>query len=373
MEPWKIKRELRRLRQQLQAIPELFYEPLLCRWHDARREHRLQVTSGGAPAQNKVAIYLVYQPSGLSLSTLLTCDHLKAQGYAPMVVSNSPVDQASRTRLLPRVWRLLERPNFGYDFGGYRDGLWLLQRWAVRPRCLILMNDSIWFPARKNDQTIASMESMAADFCGVLKLGDDHAVTTRRRRPAFLGSFFLMFKEKALQSDAFVNFWEQYRCTSNKYKTIRRGERGISAAMIAAGMSWGSVFDKAAFQAQVRSMGKDALHQLLTEIVITNPDLDSSRRQLLQTEFIAMENLSAATRSRIIEIVLEATGRNNIFSSAPINLLRDHKLPFIKKATDVPNHLALKRLVRTLDERPSDLSMPSVVEQELRALVARHG
>lgn len=370
VETWKIGRELRRLQQQLQALPEFFYEPLLRRWHDARRSRVLQAQPGGVQASAKVAVYLIFQPAGLAESTLLTCEHLAAEGYAPLVVSNAALTPADRARLLPRAWRLVERPNFGYDFGGYRDGIWLLQQWQVAPTHLILMNDSIWFPARRNDRTIQRMEAMPEDFCGVLKLGDDHERTARRPRPAFLGSFFLMFKQRALETDAFRRFWAGYRCTSNKYKTIRRGERGISAAMRNAGLGWASLFEKEHFRALVQAASVPRLRQLLKEVVVTDSALEAERRQLIAAHDGLAQEEQPRLRQRMQDFLLAATSRSNIFSSAPISTLRDFAVPFIKKAGDVPNAKGLQRLVAALDEHPGALEMPAVVERELRQWVA---
>jgi len=373
VEAWKIRRELRRLQQQLQALPEFFYEPLLRRWHDARRSRSLQAQPGGVQAGNKVAIYLIFQPVGLAESTLLTCEHLTSSGYSPLVVSNAALTPADRAALLPRVWRLVERPNFGYDFGGYRDGIWLLQQWQVAPTHLILLNDSIWFPARRDDHTIQRLEDMPADFCGILKLGDDHEPTARRPRPAFLGSFFLMFKQRALDSDAFRRFWAGYRCTSNKYKTIRRGERGISAAMRGAGLGWASLFEKEHFQGLVQAASVPRLRQLLQEIVVIDAALERQRQQLIA----AHDSLPKEEQVRLCQLMqdflLKATSRSNIFSSAPISALRDLAIPFIKKAGDVPNAKGLQRLVTALDEHPGALAMTPVVERELRQWVARRG
>ncbi len=142
---WKVRRELGRLGQQLRAIPEAVWEPFAAarmtgRWRAGFRRW----TAPGACAQG--ALVLCWQPRGLAPSFLDMLDHLVTCGYAPFVVSNAPLSSADRQSLHPRIWRAVERPNFGYDFGGYRDGLFLLRRWGIRPDRLVILNDSIWFP-----------------------------------------------------------------------------------------------------------------------------------------------------------------------------------------------------------------------------------
>ena len=191
-----------------------------------------------------------------------------------------------------------------------------------------------------------------------------------RNSPAFLGSFFLMFKQRALESAAFQRFWSGYRCTSNKYKTIRRGERGISAAMRDAGLGWASVFEREHFHALVQAAPPERLRQLLEEVVVTDPSLEGERQQLVAAHDGLAQEEQDRLRLRVQDFLLEATSRSNIFSSAPISALRDFAIPFIKKAGDVPNAKGLQRLVTALDEQPGMLEMPEVVERELRQLVA---
>jgi hypothetical protein len=370
LETWKIGRELRRLQQQLQAIPEFFYEPLLRRWHDARRSHVLRTQAGAVPASHKVAVYLVYQPAGIAESTLLTCDHLAAQGYAPLIVSNARLSPADNNRMLPKTWRIVERPNFGYDFGGYRDGIWLLDQWGERPESLILLNDSIWFPALEHDKSIAKMESMAADFQGVLKLGTGEGAVLRRGREPFLGSFFLMFSAKALQSDAFSLFWRQYQNTSNKYKTIRRGERRLSYVMRDAGFEGASLFDRIQFDQWLNELDVPGLRRLLDELVTIDSSMASMLKAMASAHDAADTKAQEAMRASMLNAINAATKKSNIFSTALISTLRDFAVPFIKKASDAPNAKALERLVLELDYRPGSLEITEVVENELRQLVA---
>ena len=131
---------------QLRAIPEFFSEPIAQRRHDTWRESHFKPETGQVGYQGNVALFLIYQPNGIEASILRTCDHLAGKGYAPLVISNTPLSKTDRTELKNRCWVFAERPNIGYDFGGYRDGLWLLGKMGVVPDNLLVLNDSVWFP-----------------------------------------------------------------------------------------------------------------------------------------------------------------------------------------------------------------------------------
>ena len=368
---WKVRRELGRVSQQLRAVLELFYEPFL-RWqHDRERTERLKVTPGASAPARKVAVYLVFQPRGLAESSLLTCRHLAASGYAPMVVSNATLSEADRQQLQAVSWKVVERPNFGYDFGGYRDGIWLLDRWNEKPESLILLNDSIWFPALEGDQTVARMESMAADFRGVLKLGTGEGAVLRRGREPFLGSFFLMFSGKALRSEAFSLFWRKYLNTSNKYKTIRRGERRLSYVMREAGFEGASLFDRTRFDQWLNELDGSGLRRLLDELVTIDPSVASMLKATASAHDAADTEAQAAMRASMLDAINAATRKSNIFSSAPVSMLRDFGLPFVKKARDPWNLRALGKLSEYQRESPDSIRLSAPVGRELDNLV-RH-
>lgn len=366
---WKVRRELGRLNQQLRAVLEFFYEPLL-RWqHDRERTERLKVTPGASAPARKVAVYLVFQPRGVAESSLLTCRHLAAAGYAPLVISNATLSPADRQRLQAVSWKLVERPNFGYDFGGYRDGIWLLDHWGEKPESLILLNDSIWFPALEGDQTIAKMEAMAADFRGILKLGTGEGAVLRRGREPFLGSFFLMFSARALRSEAFARFWREYRNTSNKYKTIRRGERRLSYVMRDAGFEGASLFDRTQFDQWLSELDASLLRRLLDEVVTIDPSMASMLKAMASAHDAADTEAQADMRHAMLDAIQAATRKSNIFSSAPVSMLRDFGLPFVKKARDPWNLRALERLSQYRRESPESIRMPASVGGELDNLV----
>lgn len=369
-ETWKVRREVQRLKQQLRAVPEFFYEPLLRWWHDHARTRRIQVREGMLPAKAKVAIYLLFQPAGVAKSSIETCRHLIDKGYAPLAISNAALSDEDRRRLSEVCWRVVERPNFGYDFGGYRDGIWLLGQWRLEPQTLILMNDSVWFPVMEGDRTIEAMESMPEGFRGILKLGTAQGSVWGRRRDPFLGSFFLMFSAQAVASAAFGNFWRHYRNTSNKYKTIRRGERRLSYAMREAGFEGASVFDGAAFDSWLAQAPTAKLRQLLDELVTLNSEIGASIERAASAFDACDANGREGMKATLRDVILQATAKSNLFSSAPLTMLREFRLPFVKKAMDPWNLQALRRIQRFANECQNTLPLTASFRQELAGRLA---
>jgi hypothetical protein len=335
---WKLDRELQRIGQQLRSIPEFFIEPGQRRRHDATRTQWLRPMQGEAPLARKVALLLLYQPAGVSKATRWTCEHLVRKGYAPLIISNAPLSTADRAMLVPVTWRMAERPNFGYDFGGYRDGIWLLDQLQADPDVLIILNDSIWFPLTSNENLIDRMEASTADFVGALQLDPlrQRDGIPMKKRP-FFGSFFLMAKRGARQHLAFQRFWERYRLTSNKYKTIRRGERGLSHTLMDAGIRCEAIYTRSALDAHMQSLSNDALRELLQADLIT---IDERIEQEIRACVAAQED-SPDWRTRAINLALRTTEKQNVLATAPITSLKDFEVPYLKKSRDWNNLKAL--------------------------------
>ena len=321
---WKIRRELETARQQLQAIPERLIGPSRQRRLDSQFPKGFRVVNGAAELGSKVAIFLVYQPRGMLASAVATCRHLSERGYSVVLVANSPVSLADEQALGRWVWRFVERPNFGYDFGGYRDGIRLLWHWAVSPDSLIILNDSVWFPLDRNETMLASMEASSAGFLGALR-HVDLPETDTEHAGIFLSYFFLI-KRAVLTSEVFVNYWNGYVSTSNKYLTVRRGERGFSRTLFAAGVPSEGLYSRDRFMTAVTQQPAAFLRQTLVYGAYTDPGLEQARDALLRTD-----DTSEAWRTQAIDHIRAVVNKRNFHSSFCFASIRLLGIPLLKK------------------------------------------
>ena len=90
----------------------------------------------------KVAIYLIFPTSGVQESHLSAIEYIASSGYSPLVVSNLFLGDSDRQEVRSRCWQLIERPNYGFDFGGYRDGVLQLASSLHELTRLVIVNDS---------------------------------------------------------------------------------------------------------------------------------------------------------------------------------------------------------------------------------------
>ena len=316
---WKIWRELLRFGQQLRAIPEAVWEPIAQRRHDAAFEEGFAVNEGTIAPGEKIAMVLIWQPSGIADSLLETCKHLVNKGYSPFIISNAKLSCEDRKRLTAHVWLIMERPNFGYDFGGYRDGLRQLDRMRVAPLRLVILNDSIWYPLYRDDETLERMEESGADVTGT--------VLRVRGEERFLESYFYSLPQSTLQNPAFKAFWQNLRLTSNKYKVICRGERGFRAAMCSAGLHVVGLFGQEVFLTHLAQAEDKDLRDILRHPASLDESHIAEAAQL-----VAYQGADFADKARgLIARMLE---KGQFYSSFPVGAARFMQYPVLKRSND---------------------------------------
>ncbi|MCX8508564.1 MAG: hypothetical protein ORN49_06770 [Rhodobacteraceae bacterium] len=271
---WKIPRELRRLRQQAMALIEPLYEGRIQARHDKAFDAGFPLHEGEIARGGKVALLLIYQPRGLDGSMIEMLDLLVRQNYAPLVVSNGPLTAEALARLLPRAWRLLVRPNVGYDFGGYRDGIRSLWRWQISPDNLLIMNDSVWVSLKEGGSLIARLEASPADLTGTILRHSD--------KGDFLESYCYHLPRRTFDHPAFRRYWKDLRLTSNKYKVIRRGERAHSGMLMRAGLTVKPAYSNTAFRDVLEKVEDGYLRQMLRHAAFTEEDMVADCQAVLR-------------------------------------------------------------------------------------------
>ena len=288
---WKLRREFTRLTDQLLDLPDKIAnlrhrlsEPARRAVYERDFDRLTRLNEGQVPLKDRVAIFLIYQPTGVAPSVLGTCKWLAAEGYSPFVVSNGSLEEADRRQIEAESWRLLERPNFGYDFGGYRDAILLLDSWGLSPDRLIVMNDSVWTPMVPDLMLLLEAQAEEADIVGFLK---DEKVRhdTEGGQPTerfHLESYFYLITQTALSNPAFRGFWQSYRMTNFKPSTIKHGEIGFSRRMSEAGLRLEALTRRSLFIERLARMDDCFLVKTLRYAIYTDHDLGKAATRLAQ-------------------------------------------------------------------------------------------
>jgi hypothetical protein len=287
-----------------------------------------------------------------------------------VLVSNGPLRPEDRTKLARRSALVLERPNVGYDFGAYRDGIRHL--WALKQdlSLLVLMNDSTWFPLRRDDDSLARMEALGADLAGHIfkteneeKRGNDH-----------VESHLLMISRAFLRSKDFVRFWSSYRMSDHRVTTIASGEKAFSQLALRSGRS-------------VRTlMGREWLLSILQQFddqelrLVLDHTIDSfSRRETDASHVRRMAASGGLWREAYLDWTDKSLRNSMSFllsSTFVMPALVYGRMGFAKKANDIRFHLAREELLdleASGSIPPIDHVVRSEIASSLRAWVPPKG
>ena len=355
---WKVKREFDRFWQQLRAGIGLIWEPFVQRRYDRMRESIITISDGARPAQEKVAVYLIFQPKEILKSTLQTCRMLDASGYAPFIVSNAPLPPDALAALGQVSWRIMQRPNYGYDFGGYRDGILHLRKSGITPDKLLVMNDSIWYPLGEVDTLLSRLEASGLDVAGTIVHRGFRKTLLRRRATRVIESYLFLFSAKAIQSRAFESFWGNYRMSSIKYNAVHRGERRVAETMLAAGLSADGLFGREEFMQAIATQNDGFLRDTLRYGAYTDDHLAEECAALLS------EPTEAANwRSRALDHVARTTLKRNFHGAFVFASMQLLDMPYLKKGTGT----FLKRSYGTLYTRMRAQYVAAVMANDLLA------
>lgn len=234
---WKLQREAERLKRQFQGLWWRATGSLRTWLYDRRRREVVRVSEGDQPLRDELAVLLIYQPDGLLASTVHTLSWFVSEGVSPVVVSNCPLTEADMQRLRAVSYLVIERPNIGYDFGGYREGVLKILERGIRPAALYVLNDSMWFPLRDDCDVIRQSRASPADIFGLYTgwLG------RRSGGQEYIQSYFFRFSARLVSGDAFQHYWKRLKLMDQKHVVIRSFERNLAGHFARIGYTSGSV------------------------------------------------------------------------------------------------------------------------------------
>lgn len=363
-ELWKLRREGWRIFEQLRRIVlSRLYDPVRQRLYDRKASAKLKITSGVEQLGPRVAALILFQPRGLAQSTFLTLDHLCAEGWSVVVVSNAPLSPADLAAVAARASVVIERPNQGYDFGGYREAVRYLDGVGHRAERLILMNDSTWFPLREGDDTLRRLEATGADMAGHIYKVE----SSEKRGRDHLESHLLMFGEKVLRHPAFAGFWRRYVMSDERTTTVERGEKGLTQTMLAADLRVEGLLSQERMVALFAALPDDSLAAAVKRVVHHREDSRALCEGLL---IEAAKGQPWRDRFLVWVRAVLSNSRQHLISATFVDPAMQYGgLSFVKKANDRRHQLGRRAALRAAEEGRIAPFAP-VVRAEIEKAVA---
>ncbi|WP_300016137.1 rhamnan synthesis F family protein [uncultured Roseobacter sp.] len=335
---WKLKRELTRLLSNSAKFPASFTTWLFgAGYYDFFLSGRVRQEPGEIDAGPRRAVYLMFPSKGLLASHERSLRYLLRKNIATTVVSNCPLSPADKNRVLALCHRYIERPNFGYDFGGYRDGLLSMGDELASLGQLVLLNDSSWFPITDKTDWLDQVEALNVDFAGAasnygMSRPDPESYRSIKvdyctDHPNFhYCSYALSFSSRTLSHPGFLRYWKKFPLSNSKKRTVRRGEIGLTRWAISNGLTHGATFDSATIPEKLASLEEARLRHIAEMLIIMDD------RKLRQLQASVESQLSAMPKLDLIGFILTAAARKGVsYATAEFNIF-ECGFPFLKKS-----------------------------------------
>ena len=337
MELWKLQRELLRFGKQIREIPEdLINYIFATRRYDRTRLDLIRQFEGELPKSDRIAIFLIFPKLGLLKSHLHTLAYFRSKGYATLVVSNLPLSEIDRNLLAENCWRIMERPNFGYDFGGYRDGVLSLEGCLQSLERLVFINDSVWFPLPGSRDWLDDIEGLGVDFGGAASnygtsrpdLANFKSMKwsySNSHSDFHVCSYALCLRSNVLRHSSFLSFWRDLRLTNKKKRTVRRGEIGFTQWALLNSFNVGTTLDIINLDQELADQSEMRLREVADALIIPeNPRLEQLWQGLTENPDTPRKDLE--------KLILLAVALQGSSYSLAAYSIQEKGFPFLKKS-----------------------------------------
>lgn len=174
----------------------------------------------------RLAIFVFYDPQGtVDRYVTYLLEVLRPNVTRLVVVSNTELDNSNRERLERCCDDLFVRENRGLDAAAFKQGLVSFCGWEEVRKYdeVVLLNDTFFGPITSFDAMFFDMASRAVDFWG-MAAGYSTENTERKVKygfaPEHIQSYFIVFRQSMVQSQAFYDYWQGYDDSMNTYLDV---------------------------------------------------------------------------------------------------------------------------------------------------------
>ena len=355
-------REVKRIVKQFISLPANIIGYFFSTFsYDAFLSKKKKISLGNIPFCKKIVIYVIFPINGLNDSHLNTINYFFKKKYSVLVISNRKLYQEDKKKIKTISWALIERENYGYDFGGWRDGIIFLKEQLKSIENLILINDSTWFPINKGNDFVDFIAESNLDFIGATShygLERFHLPRDKenlkseikfshKKANFYYSSYVLSFSNRILNDDKFLKFWKRMRL-SNKYNVIvRNGEIGISQWVFKnGGYTHGSLIDSSQISQVLNKFSKEKLFEISQNLIVDSYEL----KNFMNSFSSSIESFS---KGELISYIMTIVSKQIIVFSLADFLVRELNFPFLKKRIfnlDEDCALKGKKIVESLTE-----------------------
>lgn len=196
-------------------------------------------------SSNRYVLFVFYGRQTIPAFTRTVIEAIQRRGLNLIISTNARITPSLRESLLDKACLLIERADLGRDFGGYKDGISIIERRFGTCERLILLNDSLFYFENGLDAFIAALDG-EDDLIGMC---EDHHLYYH------IQSFALSFGPRVLSHPRIRNYWRRFKPISTRRWAITKGERGLTRRLMRAGFKPRIIYSAAGLLPQLRGCG----------------------------------------------------------------------------------------------------------------------
>jgi rhamnosyltransferase len=190
------------------------------------------------PSPARAIVFAHYDPSG-AFDPLVVAALRSYRPHADRLVLVSASVPRPPAAVAGLVDAFVARPNVGYDFGSWRDGLATLRPGDFDE--ILCVNDSVYGPLFDLGPALEHPRTAAADLWGMVL--SEQGTRFRPGRCPHVQSWFFGMRRRLLEAPLFDRFWSSVVPLPSKEEVVDRYELGLSAACRRAGLNVAAIYD----------------------------------------------------------------------------------------------------------------------------------
>jgi rhamnosyltransferase len=183
----------------------------------------------------RICIFYGYQKS-ITEQLESQLKDIKNNDFRIIYVTNLNISNLMLEDLKEYADVLIQRPNYGRDFAGYKAGYdFIIENKINTVIDLLFTNDTIVFPLKNTEIFWNNLFSHDSVITGPF---------ISYQISKHIQSFFILCKQQICLSKDFKNFWKNYPSPNSRSRVISLGEIGFSNWMLNKGIKIGGIIDE---------------------------------------------------------------------------------------------------------------------------------
>ncbi len=192
----------------------------------------------------RFAIFVFYDSQG-TVDDYVTylLNELKLCVKDMAIVCNGALTEEGRARLLAFTDQIQVRENTGFDAMAYKLAMTRYIGWDRLSMYdeVILLNDTFYGPFYPFQEMFEAMRGRPVDFWGITGQEEslDYFSCNERRIPAYIQSYFCVFRKNVISDRRFREYWEQFDSTGWIFSdVVNRHEKVFTQKLCRMGFKW---------------------------------------------------------------------------------------------------------------------------------------